>query len=112
MPSPRRTWLGTALLGLTLLPLASGCTAAIAHARISDAQSAIAAAEAEGPTAKGSYEYVSALLYLEKAKEAEAYARFGAAMDLSSSSMEFAQKARAVAHGIPVRPSSDQKPAK
>jgi hypothetical protein len=112
MPSSRRIWLGPALLGLTLLPLASGCTAAIAHARISDAQAAILAAEAEGPSAKGSYEYVSAVLYLEKAKEAEAYSRFGEAMELSGTSTEYAEKAKAAARGLPVRSSTDQKPAK
>jgi hypothetical protein len=112
MPTPQRTRFGSLLLGLTLLPFSGGCTAAIAHSRISDAQTAILAAEQEGPAVKGTYEYVSALLYLEKAREAEAYARFGVAMELSDTSSEFASKARAAARGQPVRTTSALKPAK
>ena len=112
MPRPRRSWFGLLLLGLILLPQSFGCTAAIARSRIRDAELAVASAEQDGPAVKATYEYASALLYLEKAREQEAYSRFGVAMELSDISTEYAQKAKSSTRGLSVRAAAEQKPTK
>lgn len=112
MTRQQRSWFGLLAMGLMLLPMAAGCTAAIARSRISDAQSAIADAEREGPAVKATYEYVSAVIYFEKARELEAYSRFGPAMEYGKLSAELAAKARSVVRGGPVRPASDVKATK
>lgn len=84
--------IGYAMLAASLL--SSGCGAVIARSRIVSAEGAIAAAGRAGAERKAPYEYTSALLYLEKAREEEAYARFGAAIEFGTLGAQLAEKAK------------------
>lgn len=79
---------------MLVLPLVSGCGATLARARISGAQAALAGATRAGADEHAPYEYTASLLYLEKAKELEAYARFGPAIHYGALSEKLAQQAR------------------
>ena len=56
---------------LVLVLAGTGCSAIWARTRIADAQSSIDEAQQAGAEKKAPYEYTSALLYLEKAREEE-----------------------------------------
>jgi hypothetical protein len=88
----RRTLVATAV-GLLVLT-SSGCGAFIARTKIVGASSAVAAARRADAERKSPYEYTSALLYLEKAREAEAYGRFGAAIEFGGESEKLADRAK------------------
>jgi hypothetical protein len=106
MRRPVRSWFGLLGVGLLVALTGTGCSAIFARTRINDAMNAVTAADNAGAAKKAPYEYTNALLYLEKAREEEAYARFGPAMELSDTCSEFAEKARAVATGE-ARPAAD-----
>lgn len=83
------------IVALSALALAqTGCGAMVARARIVGAETAVAAAKRADAERKAPYEYTSALLYLEKAREEEAYARFGAAIEFGGLSESLAEKAK------------------
>lgn len=89
--------LGTRLffiLALVMVVLASsGCGATLARARVSGAKAALAGAERAGAEELAPYEFTAALLYLEKAMEMEAYARFGPAIEFGGLSEKLAKQA-------------------
>jgi hypothetical protein len=72
----------------------SGCGAFIARTKVVGATTAVAAAGRTDAEKSSPYEYVSSLLYLEKAREAEAYGRFGAAIEYGALAEQFADRAR------------------
>lgn len=81
------------ILATLALPL-SGCGAVVARARIVSAETAVAAAARADAEKKATYEYTSAVLYLEKAREEESSGRFGPAIRYAGSSTELAEKAK------------------
>ena len=87
----RRT--GLAVLALIASLGSSGCGAVIARQRIAGAAADLAAAKRAGAESSSPYEYTGAMLYLEKAKEAEAYGRFGPAMTFGAMAGDWARKA-------------------
>lgn len=87
----RRT--GLAAIALIAVLGSTGCGAVIARQRIVGAGAELAAAKRAGAEATSPYEYTGAVLYLEKAKEAEAYGRFGPAMTFGAMAGEWARKA-------------------
>jgi hypothetical protein len=91
MPGQQRIGLGL-LAGIALL--GSGCGAFIARTKIVGAQTAVASAQLAESDKKSPYEYTGALLYLEKAREEEAYGRFGAAIEFGGKAEELADKAK------------------
>lgn len=70
--------------------LAFGCGPVGATSVIGDAETAVARARAADGERLAPYETVSAELYLEKAREEQGRAQYGAAMDLARQSMKFA----------------------
>lgn len=90
-PSSLRTLLWS--VAILVVVMASGCGATLARARISGAQAALAGATRAGAEKSAPYEYTAALLYLEKALELEAYARFGSAIEYGTLSEKLAKQA-------------------
>lgn len=90
--SPRVRALLLSLAALVVVA-ASGCGATLARARISGAEAALAGATRAGAEKISPYEYTAALLYLEKALELEAYARFGGAIEYGTLSEKLAKQA-------------------
>lgn len=82
-----------ALCAALIVPL-SGCGAVIARARIASAESALGSARRAKADSRAVYEFTSASLYLEKAREEEAYGRFGNAIEWSGLAEELAEKAK------------------
>jgi len=94
-----------ALLGAS--SLSAGCGAVIARTRVVGAESAVAAAARAGAEKKAPYEYTSALLYLEKAREEENCGRFGPAIEFGGVSSRHAEQARLKSSNADPRPESD-----
>jgi len=76
-----------------LASLALGCGPVGATSVISDAEAAVTRARAADGERLAPYETVSAELYLEKAREEQGRAQYGAAMDLARQSRKFAELA-------------------
>jgi hypothetical protein len=77
--------------------LSSGCGAVVARGRIIGAETAVAEATRAGADRKAVYQHTAAVLYLEKAREEESFARFGAAIRFGKKAQEFADNARLAA---------------
>lgn len=86
--------ISTALLLVGTLVAASGCGAVVARAKIVGAESALGSAKRAGADKKAIYEYTKATLYLEKAREEEAYARFGPAINYGGDAEILADQAK------------------
>jgi hypothetical protein len=84
-----------AALGVSLL--ASGCGPIESTAVIADASVALAGAKTAEGEKYAPYEYVSAELYLEKAREERGYADFEIAIDYARKARDFARQAQAKA---------------
>lgn len=93
-----------ATVALCVLPFVSGCTALVAKSRLLGAETALAAAKRAGAEQKAVYEYTSAVLYLEKAREQESYSRFGPAFDYGALSEKFAEQAKLKAMAADAEP--------
>lgn len=74
--------------------LTSGCGAFIARTKIVGAQTALSSAHRADAEKKSPYEYTGAQLYLEKAREEEAYGRYGAAIEFGGQSEQLADRAK------------------
>ena len=111
MPRPWRRLTGLCGAGLVLALAGTGCTSIWARTRVSAAQTAVDSASQAGAEKKAPYAYTSALLYLEKAREEEAYARFGPAVEFSDLSEKYAEQAvQTVNSGAPEAALSATKP--
>jgi hypothetical protein len=106
MPSRRRP-LVVMIAGFVALT-SSGCGAFIARTKIVGAQSAVEAARRADARKKSPYEFVSAQLYLEKAREEEAYGRFGAAIQFGGLAEKRADEARLNASAVEPEPPPEQ----
>ena len=73
--------------------LAAGCGPVRATSVIGDAQAAVARARAADGERVAPYETISAELYLEKAREQQGRAQYGAAEELARQSLRFARDA-------------------
>jgi uncharacterized protein DUF4398 len=78
-----------------LLALLAGCGPLGATSVIGDAEVAVARARAADGERLAPYETVSAELYLEKAREQQGRAQYGAAQELARESLRLAQQAAA-----------------
>lgn len=74
---------------------AGGCGPISAHSEIARAHIALEAAKGAQADQFAIYEYRSAVLYLEKAKEEEGYSSFQEAVDFADKSRRFSDSARA-----------------
>jgi hypothetical protein len=74
--------------------LQSGCTALIARSRIASAEESVLLAGRAGAEKRSPYEFTAARLYVEKAREEEEQARYGAAAALADEAARFAETAR------------------
>jgi len=99
MLRPQRRWIGLLGVTLTIAFTGTGCSAILARHRINAAVDALNSAQSADAEKKAPYEYTLAALYLEKAREEEAYARFGEALDLSDIAAQYAEQAQSVANG-------------
>lgn len=103
MPGLKR--LATLLIAVTVTSL-TGCGAMVARARIVGAETALGAARRAKADTKAIYEFTGATLYLEKAREEEAYGRYGNAIEWGGMAEQLAEKAKlASATAEPVPPS-------
>ena len=102
----RRSILALAVVLVALT--GTGCGAFIARTKIVGAQSAVAAARRADAEKKSPYEFTSALLYLEKAREEEAYGRFGAAIQFGRQAEQLADKAKLNAATVDPEPAPEQ----
>lgn len=92
-------WRNFALMMVAILVLATGCGPILSTSRISDAQEALAKAEAVNAAERAPYEYTMAREYLRKADELWGYSQFGysseyaqKAIDMADAAAEKAQK--------------------
>ena len=85
------------LLAVAAVTLLTGCGAMVARARIVGAETAVGAARRAQAETKAIYEYTAATIYLEKAREEEAYGRFGNAIEWGGLAEQLAEKARLAA---------------
>jgi Domain of unknown function (DUF4398) len=76
-----------------LVVLAAGCGPIRATSVIGDAEAAVARARAADGERVAPYETISAELYLEKAREQQGRAQYGAAEELARQSLRFARDA-------------------
>ena len=84
-----------ALISLLLALLGAGCGPISAHSAIARAHIALEAAKGAQADQFAIYEFRSASLYLEKAKEEEGFSSFQEAVDFAVKSRRFADSARA-----------------
>lgn len=85
---------GLLLFSVPLAMGASGCGAMVARAKIVGAETALVAARRADAEKKAPYDYMSAQLYLQKAREEEAYARFGPAIEFGGLAEKHAEQAK------------------
>lgn len=86
------TW---SLLAVALAVYAAGCGPIEATAVINDAEVALSGARAARAYDHSPYEYVTAELYLEKAREERGYAHFGRAIEYGRKAAQSARQAQA-----------------
>ena len=96
-----RQSVGILSVWVSLAFLQTGCTAIIARSRLASAEEGVVLAERAGAEKRSPYEYTSARLYLEKAREEESEARYGAAASLAAEASRFAEVARREAATAP-----------
>jgi hypothetical protein len=84
-----RTRISAAALFLAL----AGCGPIGSHGVIREAETALVRARAAGSDRYAPYQTASAELYLEKAREEQGRAEYGAAKDLARQSLDFARRA-------------------
>lgn len=84
----------TAAIALTTAMSLTGCGSLVARARIVGAETALGSAKRSNADTLAVYEYTSATLYLEKAREEESYGRFGNAIEWGGIAEELAAKAK------------------
>ncbi len=89
--------LGAAVAVGAAAVLLGGCGPIESTAVIGEAEVEIAGARAADAETKATYEFVSAELYLEKAREERGYADYQAAVDYARKAAELAREARAKA---------------
>jgi len=90
----RRVDLQSALVGLCALG-AVACGPVTTTQRVADATIAVEAARGIDAERYATYEYVSAVEYLRKAREEEGYSDYQQAIDLAIKAREMADKAKA-----------------
>ena len=92
------------------LVLLAGCGPVIAHGVIRESESAVLRARALDGERLAPYETTSAELYLEKAREEQGRAQYGAAQELARQSLTYARQAieRAGDKGTRAAPAPDQ----
>ena len=83
-----------ALLMLAMVPLASGCGAAMSTYLILVAQADLDGAEAAEADKFAPYEYTAAQEYLRKAREEQSYADFGPSIEYAWKAQELAEAGR------------------
>jgi hypothetical protein len=84
-----RTRISAAALFLAL----AGCGPIGAYGVIREAETALVRAHAAGSDRYAPYQTAAAEMYLEKAREEQGRAQYGAAQDLARQSLDFARKA-------------------
>jgi hypothetical protein len=98
-------------IGKLLVVLAAvtsaGCGAVVARAKVVTAESAVVTAQRAGAEKTAPYEYTSAILYLEKAREEENAARFGPAIEFGGLAAKHAEQARLKAVNAEPQPDSE-----
>ena len=85
--------LGFLAVTTTALLCQSGCTAIIARSRVAAAEDRLAAARRAGAEKRCPYEFTAARLYLEKARDEESRARYGAAAGFADESARLSEAA-------------------
>lgn len=90
----RRVRLRSTLAALCALA-GAGCGPVTTTQRVADATVAVEAARGIDAERFATYEYVSAVEYLRKAREEEGYSDYQAAIDLAVEAREHAEKAKA-----------------
>jgi hypothetical protein len=83
----------TRVSALALLLALAGCGPIGAYGVIREAETALVRARAAGSERYAPYQTASAELYLEKAREEQGRAQYGAAKDLARQSLDFARQA-------------------
>lgn len=84
----------TAVIVTTTAMSLTGCGSLVARARIVGAETALGSARRANADTLAIYEFTSATLYLEKAREEESYGRFGNAIEWGGLAEELAEKAK------------------
>lgn len=88
-----------AMLAAALSVIAVGCGPVTTTQRVADATVAVEAARGVEAEQHATFEYVSAVEYLRKAREEEGYSDYQNAIDLAVRAREFAEQAKARALG-------------
>lgn len=83
----------TRISAAALLLALAGCAPIGAHSVIREAETALVRARAAGAERFAPYQTASAELYLEKAREEQGRAQYGAAKDLARQSVDFSRQA-------------------
>jgi hypothetical protein len=86
--------LGFLVAWMTSAIVQTGCTAIIARSRVAAAEEGVVLAQRAGAEKHSPYEFTAARLHLEKAREEESKARYGAAASLADESARLAESAR------------------
>ena len=99
----RSGWLALVLLTTAFTSLGSGCGPAISTPSINDAELAVETARLEQAETFATFEFVSAVEYLEKAKEEWSFSDFQHAEEYANRAIDFAEAALARAVANPDR---------
>jgi Domain of unknown function (DUF4398) len=83
----------TRIFAAALFLALTGCGPIGAHGVIREAETALVRARAVGSERYAPYQTAAAELYLEKAREEQGRAQYGAAKDLARQSLDFARQA-------------------
>jgi hypothetical protein len=94
-------WISSALVQ-------TGCTAIIARSRVSAAEEGVVLAQRAGAAKRSPYEFTAARLHLEKAREEESKARYGAAASLAVEAARLAELARKEAVTVSTLPGEEE----
>lgn len=96
-------WFAPLLPAIVMFALAAGCGPVTSTVRLNDAEVAVESARLEGGEEYATYEFVSAVEYLAKAKEEWGYSDWQHAEEYASRALEFARAARERASANPDR---------
>lgn len=97
--TPFRRVCRSAMLAAAGLTCTVGCGPVTTTQRVADATVSVEAARGVESEQLATFEYVSAVEYLRKAREEEGYSDYQNAIDLAVAAREFADKAKARAMG-------------
>ncbi|MCB9528772.1 MAG: DUF4398 domain-containing protein [bacterium] len=97
--TPFRRFRRLAMPAAALSVIAVGCGPVTTTQRVADATVAVEAAQGVDAEQQATFEYVSAVEYLRKAREEEGYSDYQNAIDLAVRAREFAEQAKARALG-------------